>query len=231
MLKTQSINPVARAVLVVGAVTALATGVTFAALQSEATLSQNTISASGALQINNNPEDETFSQSEAGFAFVGIVPGVTSSESHEFELRNVSNAAVDVNVHIPTAVALPEGVTAEQIKLTFTPVQDGTAPMTTPEDPSEPEEPAQAITATWAELAAADGKLLATAMAANTTAKWSVKVDITGDVPSVTIPGFDLLFGVPGETTPEEPEEPTDPTQPEEPVIPEEPGQEEGQAL
>ena len=183
MLKSISISPVVRAILVIGAVAALVTGVTFAALESEATLTQNTIAGEDALQVNNDPEgNATFSQTEQGFNFINIVPGVASSQTENFELRNTSTTTVDVNVQIPTPPTLPAGVTGEDITFTFEAVGGGGP-----------------VTATWTDLITGDGVLLFTGLVGGTDQEFTVKVDVAGTVTtdSVDIDPFTLLFGVP----------------------------------
>jgi hypothetical protein len=187
MLKTNAISPVVRAVLVIGAVAALVTGVTFAALESEATLTQNTIAGADALKVNNDPANEVFNQSEQGFDFANVVPGIASSQTENFELQNTSTTVVNVNVQIPTPPALPTGVTGDDITFTF-----DTVPGATP------------VEATWTELTTGDGVLLFTGLAGTTTQEFTVKVDVAGSVTTdtVSVPAFTLLFGVPVVTTP-----------------------------
>lgn len=184
MLKSISISPVVRAVLVIGVVAALVTSVTFAALESEATLTQNTIEGADALQVNNDPEGNTvFNQTEQGFNFEDIVPGVASSQIENFQLKNTSATTVDVNVQIPTPPALPAGVTGDDITFTF-----DTVPGSTP------------VTATWTQLTTGDGVSLFSGLAGNDTVQeFTVKVDVAGSVTTATVsvPNFTLLFGVP----------------------------------
>src|SRR6266545_1083516 len=94
------INPVVRATVVIGAVAALVTGVTFAALQSQATLTDNTIaSATAALQVNNT-DDATngLGSTDVGFAFSDLLPGADYGPAKHFSLKNNGTADLKVTV-------------------------------------------------------------------------------------------------------------------------------------
>lgn len=115
MRSMHKINPVVRATGIIGVVAGLATAVTFAALQSQATLTDNTISsATASLKVSSDPGcatdtgHTTFSQTKPGFDFAGIIPGVSPSDDHVFCLwnDNSSETAADLalNVSTPSAV-------------------------------------------------------------------------------------------------------------------------------
>lgn len=108
MLKTQSISPVVRAILVVGAVAALVTGVTFAALDSEATLTDNRLaSATAGLQVDNTDDDTNpGGATDVGFEFAGLVPGAEFlNPGHNFKLTNDGDADLRVKVKVSGAVS------------------------------------------------------------------------------------------------------------------------------
>lgn len=91
-----------RAASVIGIVTALSGGATYAALQSQATLTDNTIaSASANLQVSTDG-GVTFSHSKPGFEFTGIVPGGASSGPKQFLLENLGSADMSLNLSVPT---------------------------------------------------------------------------------------------------------------------------------
>jgi hypothetical protein len=76
---------IARGVGVIGATVALLAGVTFAALTSTATLSDNTLATATAnLTVSN--DGTTFGATEAGFTVAGLVPG--SGVTDPFYLSN-----------------------------------------------------------------------------------------------------------------------------------------------
>lgn len=94
MVNIRKINPMARAVGVIGVVAGLATAVTFAALQSQATLTDNTISSGTAnLQIatvTNGNCDDNFGPTQTGFDF-SVPTGSGDSQTESFCLQNASN--------------------------------------------------------------------------------------------------------------------------------------------
>lgn len=79
------INPLARAVATFMAVAGLVTGITYAALSSSATLTNNTInSATASLKVWNGSSFEGTAQ---GFTVTGLVPSVVTDE-YPFYLKN-----------------------------------------------------------------------------------------------------------------------------------------------
>lgn len=105
MRGVKTINPVVRAVGVFSAVAVVVGGVTFAALQSQATLTQSSLSTAGAeLQVYNF-DISNWSNTAPGFTITNLVPG--EGVDKQFYLRN--NGGVDLNVtaSVPT---LPEPV-------------------------------------------------------------------------------------------------------------------------
>lgn len=177
----RQINPVLRAIAVIGVVAALVTSITLA-LSSSATLTNNTISSASVNLLVNNQEDATddFVESEAGFAFDNLVPG-TPSEAMNFQLRNSGELPLDVYVQITGESALPVGVDGSDITFTFTSLTG---------DPT--------VTKTWAELIAAPGALLVNNMAANPSASEDIEVTVTLDesisAESVDITAFNFTF-------------------------------------
>lgn len=104
MQSIRSISPVVRAIGVIGAVAILVTSITYAALQSQVTLTDNTIaSASTDLQVNNTDDTVTgFGDTDTGYAFTGVVPGGADSSTGNFQLKNNGTAAMSVSVKVPT---------------------------------------------------------------------------------------------------------------------------------
>ena len=118
MLAIKKINPVARAILTIGAVMALVTSVTFAALTSSATLSGNTIgtaSANADLLLWNGSE---FADAAPGFNFSGLVPG-QKSDKFRFYFHNNGNTDLDLTARIDAAPEFSEGLTADDVMLKF----------------------------------------------------------------------------------------------------------------
>ncbi len=106
MKKLRSLQPLMRAVGVVGVVAGLATGVTYAALSSQATLTNNTISSASANLLIWNGRN--FKDKAPGFTVKDLVPGQGSSPQ-AFYLKNSGPVAMDVSAHIPITPAEPEG--------------------------------------------------------------------------------------------------------------------------
>jgi hypothetical protein len=105
MYKKKRVSPLLRATGIIGVVAALVTGVTYAALQSQATLTDNTISSGTASLLINNTENATAEgATDTGFNFTGVIPGGASSNSHNFTLHNTGTTPLKINVGMP---ALP----------------------------------------------------------------------------------------------------------------------------
>lgn len=100
MLKLTNINPIARAVGVMSAVGILVSGVTFAALNSQVTLTGNTLSvASAGLEIDNIENGVATGQTtDEGYNFDNMVPGGGFGEAHTFTLTNTGEADMNVTV-------------------------------------------------------------------------------------------------------------------------------------
>ncbi|HTE21438.1 MAG TPA: hypothetical protein VK674_00165 [Candidatus Limnocylindria bacterium] len=115
-MKLLKFSPVARAIGVISAVTVLVGGVTFAALQSEATLTNNTLSApDSSLLIWDGA---VFAATAPGFAVEDLVPGDWTEENF-FYFQNDSDANLDVKAAASAPTTL-EGITAEDVKVRFT---------------------------------------------------------------------------------------------------------------
>jgi hypothetical protein len=99
---------IGRAIGSVGAVVALAGGITYAALTSNtATLSQSTISTGTAsLKIYNFPDGQ-WETSAPGFQITKLVPG-TGVDEH-FYLQNDGDSSLDVTATVPTLPGPPSG--------------------------------------------------------------------------------------------------------------------------
>lgn len=108
-----STHPLTRAVLVIATVTVLVVSATYAALQSQATLTGNTISSvSTALKISKN--GVSFDSTQTGFSFDGIIPGgmEVPITGHPFWLRNDGAIDLDLSVSVvpsPTSSVTPSG--------------------------------------------------------------------------------------------------------------------------
>lgn len=112
------VNPVLRAVGVISAVTALVSGVTFAAMQqAQATLTGNSMSsATVGLLVDGSDTGTEYSTSEAGFAFSNLVPNGPSSNG-TFKLKNSGGVDLDVKVNVTPITAT--GIDKNLVKVKF----------------------------------------------------------------------------------------------------------------
>jgi hypothetical protein len=109
MQRIRRINPLLRAIGIIGVVAGLTTAITFAALTSNTVaLSPNTLaSATANLQIGSNTE--AFSNTSVAGMTATLVPGTTSAP-FTFFLKNNGQSDMNVTAHIPTvfnASAIP----------------------------------------------------------------------------------------------------------------------------
>jgi hypothetical protein len=89
-----------RASAMLAAISVLVVGVTYAALTSTATLTDNTISsATATLLVDGSDAGTTTSASEAGFSFTDLVPGADFSAAQTFSLENAGTAPLAVTVY------------------------------------------------------------------------------------------------------------------------------------
>lgn len=181
MQAIKHLNPVVRAVLVIGAVMALVTSVTFAALQNTATLTNNTITSDIEGLLVDSDGDGSFGTTDEGFAFTDVEPG-GSSEFMPFQLKNDTDESMVVNVQVTGESALPAGVDPSDIKFIFDLPGGGT----------------DDLTATWAEIIPTDGVNLFSDLGAGVTTDLAVKVQIDPSVTDeVSIAPFNFTFGSP----------------------------------
>jgi hypothetical protein len=120
--------------MVMAAVVVLAGGVTFAALQSQATLTDNTIaSATADLQVDNTDNGATpNSNTDTGFAFTGVVPGGAGSNIGHFILKNNgTGASVNLSVKLaaaPTWTTVPVSAAVDETMVHVIFTRDGGSP-------------------------------------------------------------------------------------------------------
>lgn len=174
------INPLARAIAVIGSVAVLVTGVTFAALQNTATLTNNTINSDIDGLLVDSDGNDSFGTTDEGFAFNDIQPG-GDSETKTFKLKNDTDGTLDVNVQVTGESALPAGVDASDITFVFD-IPGGTS-----ED----------VVATWAQIIPTDGVSLIN-LDPDEVAEITVKVRLDSSVTDeISIAPFNFTFGSP----------------------------------
>jgi hypothetical protein len=121
MRSIRLINPMLRAIGVIGVVAGLVTGVTFAALNDQAVLADSSISTStAALKLWDG---DSFESLAPGFHVTDLVPGTGSGEKL-FYFKNEGTVALNITAHIPNAPTPPAGGYGfsgfENVKITFT---------------------------------------------------------------------------------------------------------------
>lgn len=115
------INPVVRATIVIGAVAALVTGVTFAALQSSVTYTDSQFTtASASLKIWDG---DSYEDTTTGFNFTNVVPGVETAAT-TFWLKNVGGVPLVVESlgNTPTLSNISDQT---KVKFSFKNLTDG----------------------------------------------------------------------------------------------------------
>lgn len=184
-LSVRSFQPVARAVMVVSAVAVLATGVTYAALQSQAaTLTGSSISTATAdLRIGTTAS--TFSNTRTGFSFANIVPGAVPSpaDGNSFYLKNYGTAPMALKVAINSVPANTANVDLTKVYLVFTRF-DTTA--------TQKLSVASLVTAM-----SSGGTALTDSLSGGATAQYKTQVTMDDDAftgASATVGGIDLVF-------------------------------------
>lgn len=191
MQSIRSISPVVRAIGVIGAVAILVTSITYAALQSQVTLTDNTITTGSAnLEIASFTAGDpgacgAFGATAPGFAFAGVIPGGASSQTEKFCLSNTSTTnglSLKVKSVDPvTWTAVPSTATVDNTKVTLDIVCDN----------------GSTISTTVAAIELGDVSFSATNLAANTQTTCTAKITMdaaafTGE--SATAGQFDLMF-------------------------------------
>lgn len=107
-------NPAIRSGFVVASTTVLVITATFAALQSSASLTGNTISTID-VNLELSTDGSNFSHALPGFAFEDLIPGADAEPAggYSFWIRNTSEVPLGLNVGVtpsPTGTVVPSGV-------------------------------------------------------------------------------------------------------------------------
>jgi len=128
MSKRSSSQPLIRAIAVMGAVMAIVSGVTFAALQSQqAALTGNTIeSATADLKVSLNGTN--FTSSQTGFDFSSVVPGgpAVPAAGYTFYLKNLGTTSSQVKMGVSTTPTNLNNVDLTKVLITIIRYPGGT---------------------------------------------------------------------------------------------------------
>ena len=187
-LKTKGVQPIARAIMVVSAVAVLATGVTYAALQSQAaTLTGNSISTATAdlrISTTGGTTSSSWFNTRTGFNFNNVIPGSVPNpaEANSFYLKNFGGAPMALRVAIQSTPTNTSNVDLSKVHLVFTRV-DTTA--------------VQRLSVASLMAAINTGTPLTDTLAPGVIAQYKTQVIIDEDAftgTSATIGGIDLIF-------------------------------------
>jgi hypothetical protein len=108
-------------------------GVAFALLQSRTTLTGNSIqTATTGLLISRN--DTNYSNTAAGYAFTGIIPGSRASQTEHFMLKNTGSSPLALKLGVAAAPDNPAGVDLAKVHVILTPYSLDTYMPGTPQD-------------------------------------------------------------------------------------------------
>ncbi|MDL2363371.1 MAG: hypothetical protein QFB86_03245 [Patescibacteria group bacterium] len=136
-MKRQNIKQaLVRSIAIVGAVMALVSGVTYAALQSQPGVFRGSTihTAIASLQVSNN--GTTFGSTIDGLGFNSLVPGGSPSPSSGYPVyvRNVGTAPLAIKLSVPTGISNLDNVDLNKVHVLVTPFGIGTAQNITLQD-------------------------------------------------------------------------------------------------
>ena len=127
-IRSSSFQPLFRAITVIASVAILATGVTYAALQSQqAVLTGNSIST-GTADLKIGTSASNFSNTRAGFTFGNVVPGASESptDGNSFYLKNFGAPVLSLKIGVTSTPANPANVDLAKVWVNLTRVDSGT---------------------------------------------------------------------------------------------------------
>lgn len=114
------------------AVLIAAGGVVFALLQSQVTLTGNSIQTqSTGLLVSQS--DSNYSNSVAGYNFSGLIPGVQASQTEHFFLKNTGSSPLALKIGVSGTISNPSGVDLDKVRVILTPYSTTTFMPGTPQ--------------------------------------------------------------------------------------------------
>jgi archaellin len=127
--RTGSAKPLTRAMIVIAAMLSLVGGVTFAALQSQASkLTGNTIQTAVAnLQIS--PDGNVYSNTSPGFAFSNLIPGgqPVPQYGYDFFLKNAGGTPLALKLTVSSTPSNLDNVDLSKVRVILSPQGGGQA--------------------------------------------------------------------------------------------------------
>ncbi|MDB5170619.1 MAG: hypothetical protein JWO35_313 [Candidatus Saccharibacteria bacterium] len=127
MKQVVNLKALARAVAVVAAVSIVVSGVTFAALQSQAGVLKGNIIQTAVASLQVSPNGVTYSSSMDGYVFGNLVPGGQSSPNNGYPVyvKNVGTTPLAVKLSVKGLVTNPDGVDLTKVHVQLTPIAGG----------------------------------------------------------------------------------------------------------
>lgn len=111
----------------------VAGGVAFALLQTQASLTGNSISTESAnMLISQN--DSNYGHTSAGYSFAGIIPGTQDSQTEHFFLKNAGSAPLALKLSLTSAPTNAAGVDLSKVHVMLIPYSTTTYMPGTPQD-------------------------------------------------------------------------------------------------
>ena len=179
-----------RLLVAVGLIGVVATGVTYAALQSQAAnVTGNTINSAAAALIVGK-DGATYNTSMVGYDFNGLIPGGSAMPSqnggYNLWLKNNGSAPLSLNVHIGNAPTVNGDIDLSKVFVVLTPVGGGGASQTT------------SVAALIASKTSGGTAMTTPALNAGTAIQYKIQVQMSADAfsgSSASISNLDLVFG------------------------------------
>lgn len=109
-----------RSAVLIAAAAVITGGVAFALLQSQAKLTGNSIqTGTTGLLISQN--DSNYNTSTTGYPFAGIIPGVQTSQTEHFFLKNTGSTPLALKLSDTSVPANPANVDLSKVNVIITP--------------------------------------------------------------------------------------------------------------
>lgn len=178
---------IARSLLIIAAVGAVTTGISFAALQSPSVSLTGNIINTGSADLRISKDNSVFTvPSVAGFTFDNVVPGGTAmpTSGNLFYLKNVGSGSLTLKVGVSGNPSNLSAIDLTKTYMIFTRTDTNSTPITI-------------SVKSLMDSYASGGTALNDTVAAGTTASYSVKASMDSDAfngASASISGLNLAF-------------------------------------
>lgn len=124
---SNNIKALTRALGVVAAVVLLASGVTFAVLQSQQSKLTGNLIQTATANLQISPDGNTYSSSQSGFVFSNLVPGgqAMPQNGYTFFLKNAGGTPLALKFAVSTTPSNPDNVDLSKVNVIITPASGG----------------------------------------------------------------------------------------------------------